>query len=93
MLIGLLFFAPWLGMAIGAVTGALAGKASDIGIDDSFIKEVAETIEPGHSAVFLMTEDAVADKVMPEIKELNPTLIQTSLSNEQEAKLKEMLVD
>ena len=28
MLIGLLFFAPWLGLAIGAATGALSGKFS-----------------------------------------------------------------
>ena len=38
MLLGLLFFAPWLGLAIGAVTGAVAGKFADIGIDDKFIK-------------------------------------------------------
>src|SRR4029453_1651436 len=33
MLIGLLFFAPWLVLALGAVTGALMGKFTDIGID------------------------------------------------------------
>jgi uncharacterized membrane protein len=40
MLIGLLFFAPWLGLALGAITGAIAGKASDVGVDDNFIKQV-----------------------------------------------------
>ena len=42
MLIGLLFWAPWLGLAIGAVTGAVAGGLTDIGVDDKFIKEVGE---------------------------------------------------
>jgi len=50
MLIGLIFLVPWLGLAIGAISGAIAGRYSDIGIDDKFIKEVGTTIEPGHSA-------------------------------------------
>src|SRR5210317_207189 len=49
MLIGLLFFAPWLGLAIGAASGALGGALSDYGVDDKFIKEVGSKIEPGHS--------------------------------------------
>ncbi|MGE3600961.1 MAG: DUF1269 domain-containing protein, partial [Dehalococcoidia bacterium] len=40
MLIGLLFFMPWLGMAVGAASGALGGKMQDIGVDDNFIKQV-----------------------------------------------------
>jgi len=88
LLIGLLFFAPWLGMAAGAFGGAIGGKFTDIGVDDKFIKEVAETIKPGHSALFLMVEKIVADKVMPEIEAFNATVIQTSLSTEQEEKLK-----
>jgi uncharacterized membrane protein len=77
MLIGLLFFAPWLGLAIGAVTG----------IDDKFIKEVGETIEPGHSALFLLVNKATMDKVQPTLEKYDATVIQTSLSDDQEAKL------
>jgi len=90
MLIGLLFFAPWLGLAIGAVTGALAGKFTDTGIDDKFIKEVGETIEPGHSALFLLVNKVTMDKVTPTLEKYDATIIQTSLSDEQEAKLGEM---
>jgi uncharacterized membrane protein len=90
MLIGLLFFAPWLGLAIGAVTGAIAGKFTDTGIDDKFIKEVGETIEPGHSALFLLVDKVTMDKVQPTLGEFDATVIQTSLSNEQEAKLRDM---
>jgi uncharacterized membrane protein len=88
MLIGLLFFAPWLGLAIGAVTGAVAGGLTDIGVDDKFIKEVGETIEPGHSALFILVRKATPDKVMDELKKFNPTIIQTSLSEEQEAQMR-----
>ena len=45
MLIGLIFWMPWLGMAMGALGGALGGKFTDIGVDDKFIKEVGNTIE------------------------------------------------
>ena len=89
MLIGLIFFMPWLGLAVGAITGAISGKATDIGIDDGFIKEVGNTIEPGHSALFLLVVEATTDKVMDELKKFDAEVLKTSLSKEQEARLKE----
>ncbi len=91
MLIGLLFFMPLLGAAVGAASGALAGKMRDIGIDDNFIKQVGSSIQPGESALFLLVSEAVADKVMPELKQYKFQLIQTSLSKEDEEKIHEML--
>lgn len=89
MLIGIIFWMPWLGMAIGAVSGALSGKFSDIGVDDRFIKEVGATIEPGNSALFLLVVSATEDKVLDELKDYNATVLKTSLSKEGEAKLRE----
>jgi len=90
MLIGLLFFAPWLGLAVGAVTGALAGKFTDIGVDDNFIKEVGATIQPGHSALFLLVAESTPDRVLDEMKNFQGTkVIKTSLSKEQEQMLKD----
>ena len=89
MLIGLLFWAPWLGLAAGALGGAIGGKFTDIGVDDNFIKEVGEKIEPGHSALFLLVEKSTPDKVLPELQSFNATVLQTSLSDEQEAKLRD----
>jgi uncharacterized membrane protein len=90
MLIGLLFFAPWLGLAVGAVTGALAGKFSDIGVDDKFIRDVGSTIRPGNSALFLLISDVTPDRVLDELKEFKGAkVIRTSLSKEQEARLKD----
>jgi uncharacterized membrane protein len=88
LLIGLLFWAPWLGLAIGAATGAIAGGMTDTGVDDKFIKEVGENIEPGHSALFLLVSDATPDKVLDGLTDFNPKVYQTSLSEEDEAKLK-----
>ena len=89
MLIGMLFLAPWLGLAVGAISGALAGKLSDYGIDDDFIKEVGATIEPGHSALFLMIAEWTEDKVVEVLSKYEATVLRTSLSKEEEAKLKE----
>lgn len=89
LLIGLIFFAPILGMAVGAVTGALSGRFADIGVDDEFIEEVGDTIEPGHSALFLLVVEAQTDRVIGEIESYNPTVLRTNLSAEDEESLRE----
>ena len=89
MLIGIIFLMPWLGLAMGALGGALGGKMADTGVDDEFIKEVGEKIEPGHSALFLLIRSATQDKLEEELKDYHATIIQTSLSNEDEARLRD----
>ena len=89
MLIGLLFFMPWMGLAIGSITGALAGKFSDYGIDDDFIKEVGEKIQMGDSALFLLTTGAVKDKVVEAVDDMDFELLHTNLSTEEENALRE----
>ena len=88
MLIGLLFWAPWLGLAIGAAAGALGGAVGDYGIDDKFIKEVGNSIDPGNSALFLLVRDVTPDKVMDELSKFDAKILRTSLSKSDEAKLK-----
>lgn len=89
LLIGLLVAAPWLGLAVGAVAGAVVGSLADYGVDDKFIKEVGNTIQPGHSALFLLIHRPNLEQLLPRLKEFNPTILQTSLSEEDEAKLRE----
>ena len=92
MLFGLIFLVPFLGAAIGAATGALAGSMRDVGIDDEFISAAREQITPGTSALFLMSSDAVQDRVKETFDQtgLKPQLIESNLSSEQEAALREM---
>jgi uncharacterized membrane protein len=89
MLIGLLFFAPWLGLVAGAASGALAGKLGDIGVDDTFIQEVSETVEPGTSALFLLAREANVERIEAEISDFEFTIIETNLSPEDESQLRE----
>ena len=92
-LIGLIFFVPLLGLAVGAATGAVTGALNDYGIDDNFIKQVREKVKPGTSALFLMTAHAVIDRVVAELKSLNPELITSNLSDEQESRLRELFAE
>jgi uncharacterized membrane protein len=76
---------------MGTDNGALDGALSDVGVDDKFIKEVAGTIEPGDSALFLLVTSWTEDRVMNEIKDFDAEVLQTSLSKEDQAKLKAAL--
>jgi len=93
MLFGLLFLVPLLGAAIGAAAGALMGKFSDVGIDDVFIKRTREEITPGTSALFVLTSDAVRDKVQQAFSGQRAELLFTNLSTEQEAALREAFAE
>ena len=93
MLFGMIFLMPLAGAAIGAASGALAGSLADVGIDDDFIKAARDQITPGTSALFLMSSDAVRDKIKETFDATGlqkPQLIQSNLSTEQEAALREM---
>jgi uncharacterized membrane protein len=88
MLFGLIFFVPFFGLAIGAAMGALAGKFSDYGIDDNFIKQVRTQVTEGTSALFIMTSGAVMDKVTAAFHGQQMDMISSNLTGEQEAQLK-----
>jgi uncharacterized membrane protein len=89
-LFGLIFFVPLLGMALGAVTGAFTGSLADIGISDDFIRQTRDKVTRGTSALFLLSEGAVADRIVPELKALEPELVTTNLPAEKEAQLREL---
>ena len=88
MLFGLIFVTPLFGIAAGAAVGALGGSFRDYGIDDEFIKQVRGAVTAGTSALFLMTSDAVMDRVVEAMKDRRFELIATNLSADQERKLR-----
>ena len=90
-LIGLIFLNPLLGLAMGAAAGAASGALSDVGIDDKFMKDLAATMQPGSSALFVLARRATPDKVLEELKGTGGTILQTSLSHDDEAKLQAAL--
>lgn len=90
-LIGLIFLNPLLGMVVGAGAGAVAGALSDVGINDDFMKKLASTITPGSSALFVLVDSAITDKVMAELQGTGGKILQTSLSTLDQEKLQQAL--
>ena len=89
MLLGLIFFVPFLGMAVGALSGALAGQFRNYGINDQFIADVRAKVTQGTSALFLLTSDAVVDRVIEAMKTLPKfEIVSTNLPTEQEEALR-----
>jgi uncharacterized membrane protein len=90
-LIGLLFLAPVLGMAVGAASGALGGKMTDVGVDDSFMKALGAKLQPGTAALIVLGSSGARDKVIERVKPFGGDVIQTSLSTDAERHLREAL--
>lgn len=87
MLFGLIFFVPFFGMAVGAAMGALSAKFADYGINDAFIKKVRDEVTEGTSALFLLSSDAVRDRIAEAFKDVPLDLIESNLSTAEEEQL------
>ena len=66
----------------GTIAGRLVAKFKDIGVDDGFIKEIGSTIEPGHSAIFLLATDRLSDEALHVIKTSEGELLKTTMDTE-----------
>src|SRR6188768_1640479 len=93
MLIGMIFLNPLLGAAVGAGGGALSGRASDIGINDQFMKDLGATITPGSSALFVLVRKSTPDKVLDALKPFvgKGRVLQTSLTKDKEDELRKFM--
>ncbi|MFZ3326934.1 MAG: DUF1269 domain-containing protein [Methylocella sp.] len=90
-LIGLIFLMPLAGAAIGAASGALGGALTDVGINDAFMKEVAETLQSGNAALFLLIRKLTTDKVLADLKGVGGTVLRTSFDHTNEDALRAAL--
>jgi len=90
-LIGLIFLSPVLGFAIGYSAGAASDALTEVGIDDHFMKELAGTMTPGSSTLFVLVRKVTPDELLEELKGTGGRVLKTSLSHEDEAKLQAAL--
>lgn len=90
-LIGLLFLAPLLGMLVGAAAGGASGALVDLGVNDDFVRRLGEKLPNDGAALIVLVRKVTADKVLPQISEFGGEVIQTSLDDEAEARLREVL--
>ena len=90
-LIGMLFLVPLFGMLVGAAAGGTSGALMDVGINDQFMKDLGEKLQPGGAALIVLVRKVTPDKVLPEISQYGGEVIQSSLDDEAEARLQEVL--
>ena len=91
---GILFGGPLGFLVVGGTTaavGALMGKQRDIGVDDDFIKEVGDALEPGSSAIFTLVISSTPDRVLESLQQYQGKVVRTSLSRDSEDALVQAL--
>ena len=65
----------------------MSGALTDVGINDNFMKKLDDGLQSNTSVLFVLVRQSTPDKVLAEIKQYGGTVLQTSLSHEDEAKL------
>ena len=91
LLIGFIFMMPLAGVALGAAAGALGGAFADVGINDRFMKDVAQTLQSGNAALFLLIRKMTTDKVLAALQGEGGTVLRSSFDHTKEAALREAL--
>jgi uncharacterized membrane protein len=86
-LIGLLFMMPLAGAALGAASGALGGRLTDLGINDEFMKQASRTLQSGNAALFLLIRKMTTDKVLAALRGAGDTLMRSSFDETKEETL------
>jgi uncharacterized membrane protein len=90
-LIGMIFLMPLAGAAIGAASGALGGALTDVGINDQFMKDVAQTLQSDNAALFLLIRKMTTDKVLADLQGVGGTVLRTSFDHTKEEALRQAL--
>jgi|GEM_PF-390045 len=91
LIVGGLIAMPVMGAVVGAVTGALAGSVKAVGIDESFVKELAEMLSAGSSAIFTLVRSADPDKVCEEFFAFGGTVLFSSVNPERAQEIQDIL--
>jgi len=90
-LIGMIFLMPLAGAALGAAGGALGGVLTDVGINDQFMMDAAQTLQSGNAALFLLIRKMTTDKVLAELQGIGGTVLRTSFDHTKEEALRQAL--
>lgn len=81
LLLGSVFF-PLAGLVTGAIGGAIVAKIVGDSVDREFANEVAEAIEPGSSALFVIGSDSDLAFVRAILKPFKGEIYHTTLDSE-----------
>jgi len=90
MLFGLIFFVPVLDTGRREEMERLTCALSDVGIDEDFIYQLRSKLTEGTSALFILSRDALMDKINDVSKGKKPDLIAINLRRNDEMKLRDL---
>ena len=93
LLAGLLLGGPILGLVGGVAAGGIAGALKDYGLDDKFVKEVSQWVQPETSALFLLVKESRAGEVLEKLRSHEAIVLTTTLAPEQEKRLRQTLAE
>src|SRR5260370_8282144 len=79
-LTGLIFLNAW-------AAAAASGTLTDVGVNEHFMKELAATLTPGSSTLFVLVRRRAPEKVLEELKGTGGMILKTSLSHGDETRL------
>jgi uncharacterized membrane protein len=85
--LGLLLLEPVLFAAVGAVAGAAGAGLSALGLNQWFLRQLDETLEPGRAALFVVVSDADPERVIQALRLLAPRVLRTTLPADAERRL------
>ena len=81
------------GGALGAGAGAMdaAWWKAEFGIPDDFVKQVGAMVQPGDSAIYALLRTASPSIVADQFRGYGGTILSTTLSRDQQAKVENVL--
>jgi uncharacterized membrane protein len=86
--LGMLLLAPVLFAAVGAVAGAAGAGLSALGLNQWFLRQVDETLEPGRAALFVVVSGgADPERAIEALAPLSPRVLRTTLDPAAEQRL------
>ena len=90
LLLGGIFF-PLAGLLTGLAGGAAVGAMADLGVQKSFVKDLADSLAPGNSALFIIVREATPEAAIAALKPYKGEIYHTSLAPDMEENLRQVL--
>ena len=93
LVVGSMLFGPLLGGALGALAAAVSASLTDVdvGIDDQFMKDLAQKFNPDCSALFTLVRKADPERVGEAFLGFGGRVLVNSMSKEREALIQRLL--
>lgn len=91
LFVGALFGGPIGMMLVGGLAGGAVGALMNRGVDNNFIKDVSESIQPGTSALFIVVRSAQTDVALAALRQYEGKVLHTTLTEDAEKSLQRSL--